>query len=409
MKRRNLLKLIFSSVILGSSTSFTVSCGATVNTEARSKQENEFKNANLEKIAEGFWLKATLSKLYSISESTLLANSTFLNQTYSAYRTYLNNLQISDPFVLYKSLTKWKNEALFNENELKILNDKSNDLFLANSTPTLEQFKVLFNKNKTDVEFNINRLLLVKKYFEISSENDLKIVNKDSYDANKEKYDLTQFNLIDYVLKTKIAQIWKYTSDTANDIFSNVSRTISNIKDYNDLLKNKKEALKVATSDLLFNNGDFEKSLGGYEGLSSSLNDYFLNTGITFLLEQNNSSNLSGFYDLTNNKLVSVDNKGQLSETIKVTNDNKKIKVTYLNVIAPIAKTVTQGVKEVKILSFDKTPYFAKFDTLKIYLAIFGGENIYKTAKKAFIDLGNKISLENDIIKDKLKGLDFIK
>ncbi|VEU74733.1 Uncharacterised protein [Mycoplasmopsis citelli] len=409
MNKSKLLKFILPAIVVSSTFGVAASCSPTANTPQRNKQENELSNANLAQLAEGFWLKSTLGNLYKTTQNSLLENQSFLNDAYSAYKTYLNNLQISDPFSLYKSLTQWKNQALFSENELKVLNNQTNDLFSVNAVPNLEQFKILFNKDKTDVAFNINKLLLVKKYFEINTENDLKIVNKDSYNTNKDKYDLNEFNLIDYVLKTKIAQLWSYSSDTANDIFSNVSRTINNISDYNELLKNKNQALKIATPDLIFNNSSFEKSLGGYQGLSSSLNEYSLNTGTSYLLQQNNSANLSGFYDLVNNKLVPVNETGVLNESIKVTNDNKKIKVSYLNLIAPIAKEITKENKTEKILSFEKTPYFAKLDTLKIYLAIFGGETLYKSSRKAFIDLGNKISFENEIIKEKLKGLDFVK
>ncbi|VEU76343.1 HinT-interacting membrane complex lipoprotein P60 [Mycoplasmopsis columboralis] len=408
MKLIKKLKFILPSSAILSTAAIAISCGRVENTEQRNKQENLLSNGDLSKVVEGFWLKATLANLYSVSGS-LLEDETFVNDAYNAYKTKLSTDQLEKPFTLYEQLTNWKNQALFSQQQLNVLNDSQSDLFAANALPNQEQFKVLYAQDKTQVAFEVNKLLLVKKYFEISSESDLQTVNKKNYDDNKDRYQLDQFNLIDYVLNTKIAQVWNYNSNTANDIFSNVSRTILTTNDYNDLLKNKTESSKVATKELLFNSNDYEATLGGYKGLSSSLNDYSLNNSAAYLLEQNNFANLSGFYDWTNRKLVGVKENGTLNESIKVTNDNKTIKVSYLNLVAPIVKEVSKDDKTTKILSFDNTPYFSKLDTLKVSLAIFGADSLYKNAQKAFIALGHKISLENDIIKSKLEGLDFVK
>ncbi|WP_025755204.1 HinT-interacting membrane complex lipoprotein P60 [Mycoplasmopsis cricetuli] len=409
MKKKYKTFTLLITFLTASST--LISCGRTENTEARVKQINDAQNADLAKIAEKFWLNSTLKQIYNIDEDNLLENSKFQKEAYNAYVSKLENDFLNDPFALYKKIANWKREGVFNASDLKILDDLKNDISISKTTPNLEQFQVLYKKNKTDINLETNKILIVKKYFEINNPEQLKIINKTSYENNKDTYELKDFNLIDYLIKEKLAQLWRYSSNSENDVFSNLIRRVSKIDDYKIFFENTDLALKIAPKSLLFNNKNFESSLGSYQGISKDLKDYQLNFSQTYLLSQTNFSNLSGFYDFTNNKIVKIDDNENLNESIKVTKDEKNINISYLNLVAPIAKEITNSEnKTIKILSFDNTPYASKLDNLKYAIIIYGGDTLYKTVQNAYVDLGYTLKIKNtEIVGKKLEGLSFVK
>lgn len=388
-----------------------VACGRTEDSPELIAQKNKVKNAEINKYAELFWLNSTLKSIYKIdTDAKIIDNKAFLNDAYQSYKIWLDNQYLTTDFNLGVSLSNWKKIASFSEDELKILDNQFSDLNVSKAIPNIDQFKILYSTPKTDVSYNVNKLLLVKKYFEIADSSELEKVAKSTYDSKKDTYQLDQLLLIDYVLSTRIAQIWNYSSSSDNDIFSNLTRSIETIKDYEELLKNTDAALKVAQSDVLFNDPELEESLGGYQGLSSKLNSYKLDFSKEHLLTLKDSSTLSGFYDFTNNKLIPVEKDGKLKEAIKITGDNKTINVTYLNMIAPVLKEIP-GEKDTnkKILSFDNTSYAPKLNQLKLAVAIYGGDSLYKSAQKAFVTLGNVIKIKDELVEEKLKGVDFVK
>ncbi|MEA4276615.1 HinT-interacting membrane complex lipoprotein P60 [Mycoplasma sp. 21DD0573] len=408
------MKNIFKKSLYLAPVAFTplvaLSCGVDKNTEEKNKQVILFDKPAVSTIAENLWLKSVLQDQYKVEKDTnLLSNEKFFNEALIAYKGFLATETQKNNLYLATQLNKWKSNGIFNETELAALNALYRDVYNINLTN--EQFQILYNNENTNVAFTVNKLLLVKNYFFISDVVVLEKIDPSSFNLYGKKYDNKQFNLIKYVISNKTVQLWNYTNDNVNEMYTDANKVIKHVLDYNNLLKNSKEAQNIATADLIFNNvpakAEFEATMGGYQGIKS--NPYKSDYTVDELLKVTSPENLVGFYNLTNGKLVSIDENGQLAEPIPVSKDGKKVEVAYFAKIVPVAKKITvdaseNGTKEEKtVLSFDQTIYKDSLDKLAIFISI-SDENLYKNAKAAYITMGYKIS-SIDELKDKTAGL----
>ncbi|VEU58708.1 HinT-interacting membrane complex lipoprotein P60 [Mycoplasmopsis gallinacea] len=378
------------------------SCGRTEDTTAKVEQDAKFKNESIKTVMENFWLKSTLQSIYNTSDD-LTKNDQYLNDAFLAYKATVSFNNISNPYYLYEQINSWNANGIFTAAE----NEALNSLRLSNSNVNKEQFEIIFNNNSTNIEQQVNKLILVLKYFQISSDEQLKKVNT-SFETNKDNFQHDQFNLISYVLNKKVAQVWNYKSSSSDDIFANNARTISNVSDYLNLTLNSSVNQNKASADLLFNSqNSFELKLGGYLGLvDSSKVNAVLNYTVSDLKQS--TINTSGFYDFSNNKIVTVDQNETLATPIAASNDGSTINVVYLNQIVPVKKDVTEGDKTTSILSFDNTVYASDLTKLELLLAL-SDSTLYGVAQEAFVKLGNVLEIKNDTIKETLGNLSFIK
>lgn len=378
------------------------SCGRTEDTTAKVEQDAKFKNESIKTVMENFWLKSTLQSIYNTSDD-LTKNDQYLNDAFLAYKATVSFNNISNPYYLYEQINSWNANGIFTSAE----NEALNSLRLSNSNVNKEQFEIIFNNNSTNIEQQVNKLILVLKYFQISSDEQLKKVNT-SFETNKDNFQHDQFNLISYVLNKKVAQVWNYKSSSSDDIFANNARTISNVSDYLNLTLNSSVNQNKASVDLLFNSqNSFELKLGGYLGLvDSSKVNAVLNYTVSDLKQS--TINTSGFYDFSNNKIVTVHQDETLATPIAASNDGSTINVVYLNQIVPVKKDVTEGDKTTSILSFDNTVYASDLTKLELLLAL-SDSTLYGVAQEAFVKLGNVLEIKNDTIKETLGNLSFIK
>lgn len=255
-----------------------------------------------------------------------------------------------------------------------------------------------YNKDETDVKFNTQKLLLVLKYFELNDAKSLQKVNQ-NYALQKDNYDNNQFNLIDYVLNKKLVQSWSYDNQSdKNDVFSTLTRSIQNVSDYNNLLKNTPALLNVASQELLFNanNSAAEVTMGGFANLKALPAEVKLSYDLQSLLQVTEAKKLSGFYNYQNNTLVPLSNTS-LEAPVFVSRDGQLLKVSYFNQVAPIKDTIDGK----DVLSFNKTAYASKLFNLEVNLAAYD-DKLYNTAKSAFVALGYLLEVNNETLKEKI-------
>ncbi|QZE12114.1 HinT-interacting membrane complex lipoprotein P60 [Mycoplasma sp. Ms02] len=395
----------------------SVACSRTIDSSEKIKQDQDLKNTAVKNNAKNLFIESILLKEYNSANATeakslnelfekegskLYEDAYLYFKTESAYRLSADSLHFLNLF------SKWTQAGAFSASELEVLQP----FFVVDSQPNEEAFKVLYKNTKIDFRSSINQALLVKKYFELTKVDDLKKLDS-SYDQNKDNYDADQYNLIKYVLDKKPIQKWEYSSNDLAELFSWTNKQIRTVEDYQKLVENTYEANELANEDLLFsNNTKFEKKLGGYKGIvlnqASTYNLDFSLNALKATVQDNNS----GFYSQTDKKLVKINEDGNLESPISLYNSaTKKLSATYVNKIAPISKEETiegasDNAKKV-YLSFDNTAYAQNIN--KLYFALIQADSsLANTALKAFVKLGYKLETDNEIIKETLKGSDFI-
>ncbi|WP_435130183.1 HinT-interacting membrane complex lipoprotein P60 [Mycoplasma sp. 6243] len=411
----------------------TVACGTKVNTPEKTKQELSFEKKDaIKKEIEKTWLLGVVSKYYNLDlnnknqtqiNETLLQSQSFATDAYNAYLAYLAFESQKDNDFYNKELAKLQKLGLFNQNDLNLLQPQN----ITNNHPNMDQFKLLFKIDESDVRFNVLKNLLVATYFKINKKEELEKINKSDYDANKDNFDLNNFLLIDYLVKNQFVQLWQYKSSNADDIFTLQTRQISSINDYNNLAKTSYTTNKNASDDLLFFDASQQKQLASYVGILKNDNKFRFLVGkdgatsnIEILKNIANYSDLSGFYDPVNSRLVSVDANGNLSQAINISSDDKNIQVSFFNWVLPIGKTIEidnpdkdkqgQPAKITKkIISFDATPFKDKIIKLSVLLNL-SDSALYDQVVKAFLDLGYRVSvgIDDAKLKDSAKDSKFL-
>lgn len=428
-------KLIFSLRSISTLTAFpiaAVSCGRVVETPSKKIQDDFLKAGARKEEIKNIWRQITIASLYKISASNSYNtdNSEYIktfNDTNS--QLYKDSLEIfkvyaedkvfkngTDGYYFYENLLKWKEKNYFTKDqELKLSALKAREI------PNEEIFRIFWNAEKTGIRAEIEKILLVQKYFEISKKEQLaKLDDKFKYNSSFLKYELENYNLTKYAVQKKPVQLWKKTAKTKitseEDFFVAQLKTIKSIDTFNAFMKDSEDEDKKISDIEKITDNAYENQLLGYQGINLNFSDYNLKWDEKNL--QNAKANkLYGFYTPIEDRLILQDDelfkKGY--SPYKGSNSNKEIVAAYINQIAPIGQAEVELPKEsneketekVKLLSFKGTIFQNHLKKLATLFAL-KDSSLIDTAETAFTKLGYKLKVENDALKELLKGEKFV-
>ncbi|MCU4706416.1 HinT-interacting membrane complex lipoprotein P60 [Mycoplasma sp. CSL7503-lung] len=398
-------KKVILPVSLASISVAAISCGRTADSIEKTQQDELFKDAKVKTEVENLWIENVLKNYYQVDENAnLISNQEYKEAAFQTYKTYVEYQNQKDSKYLEKQITNLLSLGVLNQEEFKVL-EKA---YSFKSLPTLDQFTILYNNKSADVRLLVNKQLLVNKYLTISSKEELEKIDNSKYTRNKDRFDQNNFLLIDYILDKNYVQLWQFKSDKEQDLFTTKYKTISNINDYNAIALKNYTTDNVVSSNLLFsNNKNIETKLGGYVGIQKT--PFSFDISISALSEENVV--MSGFYNYSTNKLVKVREDESLEESIKITNNDGKINISYLNRIMPLTKKVTNPddqEKEMTIFTMENTFFAPNLLILTTILSV-NDESLYNKAVDAFVALGNKLTItENETLKKSLEGSKFL-
>ncbi|WP_322910944.1 HinT-interacting membrane complex lipoprotein P60 [Mycoplasmopsis felis] len=411
---KKIFKFIFTSFPLVTASSMAISCGRNVDTPEKIEQEQLFSSSNSKEKIETLWLETTLKKINNIELNTdLLKNSDFVQKAFQAYSTYVDFKNQSDSLYMSKEVNKLLSDGSLSSSEINTLNTLT---LKYKSTPNIEQFKILFKNELSNVKTQTLKLLLVSSYFDLSKEEEIKKVANDLYTKNKDNFDLKNYLLIDYLVDKKLVQLWEYSDKNTSDLFTSSHRIISNLNDYNNIALQTYSEDKFISQNLLLTNNSFETKMFGYQGIKNI--SFNLDNSINRLKQIKNASDYSGFYDYENNKLIQVNDNMNLITPIKITNNNSSIQIAYINRLLPIGKLITvdnpdkdkEGQPnqiQKTILTLENTPFMNNLIKLQVLLFL-NDDTLYNKALDSFVMLGYKFVILNDTLKKSLEGVKYI-
>ncbi|MCU9938055.1 hypothetical protein NW731_06755 [Mycoplasmopsis felis] len=309
------------------------------------------------------------------------------------YSTYVDFKNQSDSLYMSKEVNKLLSDGSLSSSEINTLNTLT---LKYKSTPNIEQFKILFKNELSNVKTQTLKLLLVSSYFDLSKEEEIKKVANDLYTKNKDNFDLKNYLLIDYLVDKKLVQLWEYSDKNTSDLFTSSHRIISNLDDYNNIALQTYSEDKFISQNLLLTNNSFETKMFGYQGIKNI--SFNLDNSINTLKQIKNASDYSGFYDYENNKLIQVNDNMNLITPIKITNNNSSIQIAYINRLLPIGKLITvdnpdkdkEGQPnqiQKTILTLENTPFMNNLIKLQVLLSL-NDDTLYNKALDAFVMLG---------------------
>ncbi|MCU9932331.1 hypothetical protein NW733_06955 [Mycoplasmopsis felis] len=165
-----------------------------------------------------------------------------------------------------KEVNKLLSDGSLSSSEINTLNTLT---LKYKSTPNIEQFKILFKNELSNVKTQTLKLLLVSSYFDLSKEEEIKKVANDLYTKNKDNFDLKNYLLIDYLVDKKLVQLWEYSDKNTSDLFTSSHRIISNLDDYNNIALQTYSEDKFISQNLLLTNNSFETKMFGYWGIKN--------------------------------------------------------------------------------------------------------------------------------------------
>ncbi|WP_426461413.1 HinT-interacting membrane complex lipoprotein P60 [Mycoplasma hafezii] len=409
-----------------------VSCGRTENSVEKVEQDKELSNKEVVNVlVENIWLSNTLATLYNITFENnqtlaqnyqkLMSGTQFSADAYTVYKTYVSNKNLTEPGFLAQRINKLLSEGKLDSPILfeSFINSPVTDSL------TLEQFIALYNNEASQVANETNKILLTYKFFLINDEASLQKIDVNTYSKLKNKYDSKYYNLISYTLNKKLMQTWGYSATDSNAIFTEIFKTIDSIDSYNQFIQNKSVGtVKIDKALWINEDAPYQLNMGGYLGFNSAA------SGINFAFTYDNLStikdyqSLVGFYNYATNKIVPVEKQNNnyvLAEPISVAKNSTAIGISYINVLAPIAKEIstttgknedgTDKVETINVLSFDNTPYASESKLLELTTLLFANDStLYQNAQNAFVKLGYTLSLKDvKVLNEVIKNLGFIK
>ncbi|ADV34875.1 Uncharacterised protein (plasmid) [Mesomycoplasma conjunctivae] len=433
MKNKKLLFSLGSISTLAAFPIAAVSCGRVVETPAKKIQDDFLKAGGRKEEIKNIWRQITIASLYKINvtNSYNTDNSEYIktfNDTNS--QLYKDSLEIfkvyaedkvfkngADGYYFYEKSLDWKKKNYFTKDQ----ESKISNLLKVGEIPNEEIFRIFWNAEKTGIRAEIQKILLVLKYFEISNKEQLaKLDDKFKYNSSFLKYELENYNLTRYAVQKKPVQLWKKTAKTKitseEDFFVTQLKTIKSIDTFNTFMKGSEdESKKISDIEKITDNA-YESQLLGYQGINLNFSNYNLKWDEKNL--QNAEANkLYGFYTPIEDRLILQDDelfkKGY--SPYKGSKSDKEIVAAYLNQIAPIGQPEVELPKEsneketekVKLLSFKGTIFQNHLKKLAILFAL-KDSSLVDTAETAFTKLGYKLKVENDALKEVLKGEKFV-
>lgn len=389
-----------------------VSCGVIQNSPELERQNTTFSSENAAERIENLWVEKVLERLFSVNNSSLdseidNSESQFFKNAYQAFMSYSQFQLAKDELFFLKQISEWSTAGIFNADQTTSINQ----LKAINTAPTLEQFKILYKVKASKVAEEVNKLLLIEKYFKIDNESDLQKIFTD-FTVNKPNYDSKHYPLITYVLTKQPIQTWNYNSSNPVDLFSSRNKTVASVNDFQNLFIGTFEQAQAANSNLLFSaNEVLESKLSGFKGLEIEKAQNFNLSFSVADLKQAKSNSLYGFFpNSTTRKLITVssDNNTLQSAFPLYNTTSKQLSAVYVNQIAPIGKTVDTKddngnvTGQNVVLSFDGTVYESNINKL-IYILSLTDSTIYTTAKTAFTNLGYKLTTTDEVLKKTLE------
>lgn len=432
MKNKKLLFSLGSISTLAAFPVAAVSCGRVIETPSKKIQDDFLKAGDRKEEIKNIWRQITIASLYNINvtasyntdnseyiktfndtNSQLYKDSLEVFKVYAEDKVFKNG---ADGFYFYEKSLQWKEKNYFTKDqELKI------SVLKAGEIPNEEIFRIFWNAEKTGIRAEIQKILFVQKYFEISDKEKLaKLDDKFKYNSSFLKYELENYNLTRYAVEKKPVQLWKKTAETKitseENFFVTQLKTIKSIDTFNAFMKDSEDENKKISDIEKITDNAYENQLLGYQGINLNFSDYSLKWDEKNL--QNAEANkLYGFYTPIEDRLILQDDelfkKGY--SPYKGSNSNKEIVAVYLNQIAPIGQAEVELPKEsneketekVKLLSFKGTIFQNHLKKLAILFAL-KDSSLVDTAETAFTKLGYKLNVENDALKEVLKGEKFV-
>lgn len=435
MKIKMFRKLSFISPLIAFPL-VAVSCGREVKSSELIEQDNLLSSDQLITNIEKDWLENTVAALYNIDLNNAETKNSYLNDLQNLNATLYENAKLafemyaqtklnSDGYYFFTQNNTWLKNGILNAQE----NSQLNTNILASVVPNEEAFKIYWSKTETGIRNEINKMLLVLKYFTISDKEQLKTtIDNFKYDSNL-KYSLENYNLIKYALEKRMVQIWKKETSSAiskDDFFIKGYGFIKNVADFNAFLENTTEFTKTLPNIQKLTNNNYDLELKGYAGFTSNVNDYGLfwdYDSLSKVKPETTSYSLTGFYDPTTNKLLaSLGGDNAYSPYTDNASTSDKAIVVYLNQIAPISEAGegtdlpisedSSETKKVPLLTFKNTPYGTKTNIAKLSFIFFNNDSsLYSNAQSAFAKLGYKITINKAVsqsLADKMKEKNFI-
>ncbi|WP_051677948.1 HinT-interacting membrane complex lipoprotein P60 [Mycoplasmopsis opalescens] len=434
-----------------------VSCGG-VKIDSKEKIDQDKKLSKIRDEVSKQYVQSILASLYGINvsdankltiyqESFKNKNSQLYKDSLKAFRLYESDKKTANSHYFEEKINEWAKANIFTSQELAAFGDVR-----ATQPLTEEQFILLWLKDKTQIRNEIEKMLLVHKYFEIGNRKldddkeknlkknveELKKLDKDfKYDKNL-KYELEYYTIIKYALEKKLVQQWEFdgSTDVKHPFFITPHATITGINSFNDFFikkgikgnaKTKKivsdfELLREKATSETQNEKQPDQWLDGYKGFKTGFTSYNLSWDYENL-KNKEANRLYGYYDANNNRIINLDFIS--ADTFKIEpykrgeNSDKPI-VAYINQIAPIgaAKEVelpnSEDAKKdektkVKLLTFNGTFFRDKLDLISFIFYLKDG-SLYDKAINSYAKLGFKIkiNIDNDIVKEALKDLVFV-
>ncbi|VEU78281.1 HinT-interacting membrane complex lipoprotein P60 [Mycoplasmopsis columbinasalis] len=415
-----------------------VSCGNTVDTIAKLQQDELLKKAEVATLIEQNWLKGLIQELYKPTNTTMTQaelneafevepekySETLFNDAYKAFRFYAEKQLATNTYFFQELNNTLISKGNVNPTDASTLADKTQSLL----TPSENVFRIYWKTPESNVRFEILKMLAVYKYFSVS---DLETLNKMSKDTEKitwvvtasPKYSLTNYFLNKYALTKRMVQIWeKTTTDpgTPDDFFIQKTGNISGPVTFNEYFKDtdayQKQLTPQSVNLLVSDSSAPDTKLVGYVGFRTNVSDYGLNWDYEQLKNvtadsQNKAFLTRGYYDPNRSTLIQISNdpdKGYTSYNPYVkdkTTNTTTVKIAYLNQIVPLAgveqapKTSEENAElgDVTVLSFANTIFKDQIDKLS-YIYYQNDDALFKTAQEAFVRLGYKIHIKENVI-----------
>ncbi|UUD35505.1 variable surface lipoprotein [Mycoplasmopsis caviae] len=433
MKNKKLIISLGSISLLTTFPLVAASCGREVETPEKKIQDNFLKAAERKEEIKNIWRQVTLASLYNINVTASYntdnseyiktfndSSSQLYKDSYEAFKVYAEEKIFkngADGFYFTKKNLEWKKNNYFTDDQ-----EKKMKFLTPSEIPSEEIFKILWNAEKTGIRSEVQKLLFVQKYFEISDKEKLtKLYEKFKYNSSFLKYELENYNLTKYVLEKKPVQLWRKTANTSvtseEAFFVTQQKTIKSIDTFNEFMndsedkdKKRSELEKISDSD------DDEKQLLGYQGINLNFSEYNLKWDEKNLTKTE-ASKLFGFYAPSEDRLVQKTDQLFIKgyNPYQGANADKKIIVAYVNQIAPIGQAEIElpteadekKTEKVKLLSFKGTKYEKYLKKISLLFTL-KDSSLVDTAEQAFIKLGYKLKIENETLKEILKGEKFV-
>ncbi|AIA29238.1 P60-like lipoprotein [Mycoplasmopsis californica] len=423
------IKYLLASPLIGAPFA-VVACGQNVNTPGKIKQDEEITKTASNQLKKLFTHSVLLteykipfsdsSKVDEIYINTFKdKNSQLYKDSLKAFKFYALNKINTDQYYFAEKVVSWSGDRTLNPQEIKSLGP-----IQPNTIPTENQFEILWINEKTGIRDELEKMLIVNKYFAISDKDHLKKMDKNFKYTKDIKYELKNYLLAKYAVEKKFAQVWSKDPEKEADdsFFTQGYNNLRGADSFNAFWTYSNQPKIVLKNEIEHISGnEDDKKLYGYKGFKSNTNSYSLKWDFESLKAKKYPKELYGYFDVNNNRLVNTKIEPNFVINPYKTNSEQTNTPTlvYVNQIAPIASTTEvelptvekdeKNKTKVTLLSFDNTMYKDKLDLLA-FLFFLNDATLYETAIKSFAQIGHKIKINkvSETLRKAAKDLTFV-